>query len=325
MYGTATSVQELPNGLTENHADCRWQVGERVAGENSQKTHHPGASSAGRARTYVLIVFVLLALVAVGLIKAGLSQNRQSQGAGSGSPQRGQAYSRSNRSAPVLTYEVVKTYPHDRNAFCQGLDFDGKTVFESTGHYGESTIRRVNLKTGKVEKWLRLDRRLFGEGLTLFEDKVLQLTWKRGLGYIYDAKTLKLLGTFRYEGEGWGLTHDDKHLIISDGTDRLRFLDPDSFAVVRTIKVKEGNRPVRELNELEFVKGRIFANVWHSDRIAMIDPDTGQVVGWIDLSGLLNSPVGPEAVLNGIAYEDGRLLVTGKNWPQLFEIQLRRQ
>ena len=233
----------------------------------------------------------------------------------------------SSSSPTVYSFRVVNTYPHDPNAFCQGLDFDGTTLFESTGQYGQSTVRRVNLETGKVEKQLHLDKRLFGEGLTLIHDKVVQLTWKQGLGYVYNAKTLKLQGTFKYNGEGWGLTHDGNHLIISDGTDKLRFFDPISFSHVRTIRVKDGDRSVRQLNELEYVRGQIFANVWHSNRIAMIAPKTGKVVGWVDLSGLLDKPIGREAVLNGIAYEENvdRLFVTGKNWPQLFEIQLLKK
>ena len=222
------------------------------------------------------------------------------------------------------SFEIVNTYPHDQNAFCQGLDFDGETLFESTGKYGQSTVRRVNLETGEVETQLQLDERLFGEGLTLFEDRMLQLTWRRGLGYVYDAKTLKPLSTFQYNGEGWGLTHDGDNLIMSDGSDRLRFLDPDSFTLIKTIRVKDGDRSIRRLNELEFVKGQILANVWQTNRIAMIAPETGKVTGWINLSGLLSNRLGREDVLNGIAYEEtsDRLFVTGKNWPQLFEIKL---
>ena len=231
-------------------------------------------------------------------------------------------------SAPTeYSFKVVNTHPHDPNAFCQGLDFDGKTLFESTGKYGQSTVRRVDLETGKVETKLQLDDRLFGEGLTLFHDKVLQLTWKQRVGYVYDARTLKPLTTFQYEGEGWGLTHDGENLIMSDGTDKLRFLDPDSFSLVRTIRVSDRGRSIRRLNELEFVRGQILANVWRTNRIAMIAPKTGEVTGWIDLSGLLRKRLRPEDVLNGIAYDEAsdRLLVTGKNWPQLFEIRLVRK
>lgn len=229
---------------------------------------------------------------------------------------------RGGASAPTVAHQIVRIFPHDQGAFCQGLAFDGETLFESTGQYGRSSIRRVNLETGQVEQQLNLDKRLFGEGLTLFDDKIIQLTWKQRLGYIYDAKTLKLLKTFRYNGQGWGITYDGEHLIVSDGSDRLKFWDPNSFAVVRTIRVKDGGRAVRKLNELEYVNGEILANVWYSDRIAMISPETGEVNGWIDLSRVPHKPRDREAVLNGIAYGDGRLFVTGKNWPKLFEIKL---
>ena len=286
--------------------------------------------STSRLAISALIVSILAVLAAIGLTGDRSVGSRQSRGNSAGLPTPQEPKSRGfddesempTNSPTVYSFEVVGTYPHDKRAFCQGLDFDGKTLFESTGQYGQSSIRRVNLETGKVEKQLQLDRRLFGEGLTLFNDKVIQLTWKRGLGYVYDAKTLKPLRTFKYAGEGWGITHDGYHLIMSDGSDKLQFLDPDSFALVRTIRVQDNGRPVRLLNELEFVRGQVLANVWYSNRIAIIAPRTGKVSGWIDLSGLLSKPVGREAVLNGIAWEDGRLFVTGKNWPQLFEIKL---
>lgn len=260
--------------------------------------------SANRVTVVACILLVVAALVAIRF--AGSSR------------------SNSSNATTEVHFEVVNTYPHDPNAFCQGLDFDGDTVFESTGQYGQSTVRRVNLETGKPETLLKLDQRLFGEGLTLFKDKVIQLTWKQGLGYVYEAKTLKPLSTFRYKGEGWGLTHDGESLIMSDGSDRLKFLDPDSFAVIKTVRVKDGERSVRRLNELEYVSGQILANVWQTNRIAMIAPETGEVTGWINLTGLLTDRLRRDDVLNGIAYEEtsDRLFVTGKNWPQLFEIRL---
>ncbi|MEL6110166.1 MAG: glutaminyl-peptide cyclotransferase [Planctomycetota bacterium] len=273
------------------------------------------ADRRSRVRLIVSALGIVVVLISLGL---AAEYNRRANREGSTWAQR-------SASAPVYSYRVVGTYPHDRNAFSQGLDFDGETLFESTGQYGKSSVRRVNLETGQVEKWLRLDNRLFGEGLTLFDDKLAQITWKRGIGYVYDAKTLRLLRQFKYAGEGWGLTHDGTHFIMSDGSDRLKFRDPESFSVVRTVRVKDGRRPVRQLNELEFANGKILANVWHTDRIAIIEPETGKVSGWMDLSGLLAEPVGTESVLNGIAYEDGRLFVTGKNWPKLFEIQLKQK
>ena len=226
-----------------------------------------------------------------------------------------------------FSYEVVNTFPHDSKAFCQGLVCRGKWLFESTGQYGQSSLRRVELTTGRVEQKLALNRRLFAEGLTLFDGKLYQLTWRAKTGFIYDADTLKRVGKFKYEGEGWGLTHDGSHLILSDGTDRLRFLDPDSFRVTKTLRVKEGSKAIGWLNELEYINGKILANVWYSNQIAIIGPESGQVVGWIDLRGLSRHPLGRESVLNGIAYdeESGRLFVTGKNWPELYEIKIRRR
>ncbi|MEM0927204.1 MAG: glutaminyl-peptide cyclotransferase, partial [Planctomycetota bacterium] len=278
--------------------------------------------STSRMTAWVVAATIAAILTSVGVARH-LSGDRQTQlGFQTQDSRRSSRTNRSRSNAPEYSFNVVNAFPHDDKAFCQGLAFDGTTIFESTGQYGKSTVRRVNLESGKPEKSLRLDRRLFGEGLTLFDGKVFQLTWKRQFGYIYDAETLKFIDTFRYAGEGWGLTHNGEHLIMSDGTDRLRFIDPKTFAVVKTIRVKDGRWPVQELNELEFVEGQIFANVWHSDRIAIISPDSGNVTGWIDLTGLLKARVGPEAVLNGIAYGDNRLFVTGKHWPQLFEIKL---
>ncbi len=224
----------------------------------------------------------------------------------------------------LYTYEVIATYPHDENAFCQGLVFDGKKLYESTGQYGKSSLRQVDLTTGNVKKQLRLNRRIFTEGLTLLDDKLYQLTWKQQTGFIYNAKTLEPVGRFRYNGEGWGLTHDGKDFILSDGTDKLRFLNAKSFRSFKTIRVKEGKRKIQKLNELEFVKGKIYANIWYSNQIAMIDPASGEVTGWIDLAGLCKEPLSHEAVLNGIAYDAAtdRLFVTGKYWPNLYEIKI---
>ena len=229
----------------------------------------------------------------------------------------------------VYGYRVVNAYPHDRQAYTQGLIFSDGFLYESTGLYGASTLRRVRLETGAVLARHSLDRRYFGEGLTEWEGSLLQLTWTSNVGFIYDRSSLKARGTFRYPGEGWGLTHDRKRLIMSDGTAILRFLDPRSLQETGRLPVSDGAVPVAELNELEFVRGEIFANVYRTDLIARISPQTGRVVGWIDLRGLL-----PEAekgvpvdVLNGIAYDGrrDRLFVTGKLWPKLFEIELFRR
>lgn len=228
---------------------------------------------------------------------------------------------------PVYTFEVHKSYPHDPGAFTQGLVLQDGALFESTGLYGSSSLRQVDLKTGRVLKKISVPREYFAEGMTLFRDKIFQLTWQAHKGFTYDPVSFEKLGEFAYEGEGWGLTHDDQFLIMSDGTNRIRFLDPSSFRVVRSIEVHDGPRPLLELNELEYVKGSILANVWQTDRIARIDPRTGQVTGWIDLTGLLQlkDSSQPIDVLNGIAYDEAhdRLFVTGKLWPRLFEIKLK--
>ncbi len=226
-------------------------------------------------------------------------------------------------------YEVAGVYPHDPGAFSQGLVIENGDLYEGTGLYGESTLRQVDLKTGKVLKEYKLNPQIFGEGITFVDDTIVQLTWRRGLAIVYDRKTLRPLRSFTYRGEGWGLTYDGTHLIMSDGTSRLRFLNPKTFRVVKRLRVNDGRREVPQLNELEYVGGEIFANVWHTDRIARISPKTGEVLGWIDLGGLLKpgEMKNEEAVLNGIAYDakTKKLYVTGKNWPKLFEIRLTKK
>jgi glutamine cyclotransferase len=227
----------------------------------------------------------------------------------------------------VYGYEVVNTYPHDPRAFTQGLVYHDGALLESAGQYGESTLRRVELKTGKVLKQVEVGRQFFAEGLALHDGKLYQLTWQNQRGFVYDPETFEKTGEFAYTGEGWGLTHDADSLILSDGTSQLRFLDPADYRVKRRVNVTDRGRPVLQLNELEYVKGEIFANVWHRDAVARIDPQTGRVKGWIDLSGLLKpgEVTDEEAVLNGIAYDESgdRLFVTGKLWPKLFEVRLK--
>lgn len=228
---------------------------------------------------------------------------------------------------PVYTYEVINSWPHDPQAFTQGLVFyDGK-LYESTGHYGSSTLRKVDLDKGQIIKKVSVAAQCFAEGIAIYKDKIYQLTWEDHKVFVYDLKSFRLVGELPYEGEGWGLTHDDHQLIMSDGTNQIRFVDPVTFKTTRTISVTERGEPVTELNELEYIKGEIYANVWKSDRIARIDPRDGRLLGWIDLGGLF--PVGnrsnSEDVLNGIAYDekDDRLFVTGKRWPKIFEIRTR--
>ncbi len=228
---------------------------------------------------------------------------------------------------PVYGYTVVRSYPHDTNAYTQGLLYEDGVLYEGTGRNGYSSIRKVKLETGEVLKVRPLDARYFGEGIVIWKDRLIQLTWQSGIGFVYDKNTFEPQRTFSYAGEGWGLTHDGTRLIMSDGSDTgtLRYLDPDTLRQTGTLIVREGKRPVDELNELEFVKGEIYANVYQTDRIARISPATGQVIGWIDLGGLLapRDAAGAE-VLNGIAYDaaNDRLFVTGKLWPKVFEIRV---
>ncbi len=228
-------------------------------------------------------------------------------------------------SAPVEGYRMVHAYPHDSSAFTQGLVMVDGMLYEGTGLHGRSSVRAVDLATGRVLQSVKVPDKYFGEGLTDWGGTLIELTWLAHRGFVYDRFSMRAVKTFKYKGEGWGLTHDGKNLIMSDGTPVLRFLDPLTFKVVRTLAVSDGGKPVKELNELEYIHGEIYANVWQTDRIARISPATGEVIAWIDLSGLLGSePRDGNAVLNGIAYDqkNDRLFVTGKLWPKLFEIKL---
>ena len=228
---------------------------------------------------------------------------------------------------PQYGYDVVKAYPHDPEAYTQGLVFNDGKFLESTGRTGQSSLRDVELETGKVLKKVDVPSPYFAEGITLLKGKIYQLTWQHRTGFIYDAASFKKLGEFSYDGEGWGLANDGDSLILSDGTNQLRFLDPANFQVRKTINVSDKDVPLPRLNELEFVRGEIYANVWTEDRIARIDAKTGRVIGWIQLAGIMprSELNDEEAVLNGIAYDQAhdRLFVTGKLWPKLFEIRLK--
>jgi glutamine cyclotransferase len=228
--------------------------------------------------------------------------------------------------APTESYRVVHTYPHDSSAFTQGLVVVNGVLYEGTGLNGRSSVRAVDLATGGTIQSVKVPDQYFGEGLTDWSSNLIELTWRAHRAFVYDRFSLRVIKTFEYKGEGWGLTHDRQDLIMSDGTPVLRFLNPATFRVVRTISVSDGGRPVKELNELEYIHGVIYANIWQTDRIAKISPTTGKVIGWIDLSGLLakDEQTDGNAVLNGIAYDqkNDRLFVTGKLWPKLFEIKL---
>jgi len=231
-----------------------------------------------------------------------------------------------NRSAPLnYTYEVVKVYPHDQSAFTEGLVIEKGVLYESTGLYGNSTLRRVDLETGNVLQSYALPAELFGEGITVFGDRIIQLTWQDQKGFVYDKHSFDLLREFSYSTEGWGITNDGSQLIMSDGTANLYFLDPETFQKVGQVEVRDGNASVTNLNELEYINGEVYANIWLTDKIAIINPQTGQVNGWIDLTGIYNQANrDPNSVLNGIAYdaEGDRLFVTGKMWSQLFQIKV---
>jgi glutamine cyclotransferase len=223
-------------------------------------------------------------------------------------------------------YRVVNRYPHDSSAFTQGLVFHNQRLYESTGLKGESTLREVDLKSGKVLTQIRLDENVFGEGLALVGQHFVQLTWRAGVGYIYRADNLQRLEQFGFSGEGWGSTSIDETLVVSNGTEVLTWMDSDSYRVSATLTVREGEQPIQGLNELEYVEGKILANVWPSDCIAEIDRHSGQVTGWIDLSGLYPPSERRHwaAISNGIAYNKHRkrLFVTGKYWPYVYEIEL---
>src|SRR6266404_2070310 len=230
---------------------------------------------------------------------------------------------------PMYSYQVIHAWPHDRGAFTQGLVFLDGELLESTGWNGESSLRRVELESGRVLQQVQLPYNIFAEGLALFGKKLFQLTYQNGKCFVYDLQSFSKQHEFTYRGEGWGLTTDGQSLIMSDGSDRLRYIDPDSFTTKRIVAVTAAGRPLNQLNELEYVKGEIFANIWQTDFVARIDPASGKVVGLINFTGLL-SPADRDPstdVLNGIAYDPAgdRLFVTGKRWPKLFEVRLQRK
>ncbi len=228
---------------------------------------------------------------------------------------------------PWYGYRVIRSTPHDRQAFTQGLFYADGFLYEGTGLHGRSSLRKVDPASGRVLKEIRLEPSHFGEGITAFGDRIVQITWQSRLGFVYDKKSFRLLKRFTYPHEGWGITHDGKRLIMSDGTAVLHLLDPTDFRETATLAVYDDQGPVEGLNELEYVRGAIYANLWPTDQIVVIDPGTGRVKARIDLRGLLPPGEAPGAdVLNGIAYDAGgdRLFVTGKLWPKVFEVKIVR-
>ena len=237
-------------------------------------------------------------------------------------------------SPQAFTYQIIASYPHDPEAWIEGLVYSDGVLFESTGEPGRSSVREVELATGKIVRKHMLDGVFYGEGLAQVGNHLVQLTWKNQIGFVYDANTFEQISTFQYAHEGWGLAYNGKELTVSDGTATLRFFDPDKLTEVRRVQVTDSDKPVVMLNELEWMNGEVLANIWQTDLIARIDPQTGVVTGWINLAGLLSDKDRAEAqqagrvidVLNGIAYDakQDRLFVTGKLWPKLFEIKLVR-
>ena len=229
---------------------------------------------------------------------------------------------------PVSGYTVVRSYPHDPKAFTQGLEYFDGFLYESTGVKGRSGVRKVEIESGKVVQEEKIHPQYFGEGLTITQGKIFQVSWQDRQGFVYDAKTMKFIRNFTYFGEGWGLTHDPGGVILSDGTSTLRFLETTRFQEKRRLKVMDGGVAIERLNELEMVRGEIWANVWETDYIVRISPKDGRVLGWINLKGLLGAPnvkLSAEAVLNGIAFDaqKNRIFVTGKLWPRVFEISVK--
>jgi glutamine cyclotransferase len=273
---------------------------------SSEKKPAPAQSSATRKRPMRWDLVVLFLVIAIGGSYMAI-------------------WLRPGGGVPRYTYDVLTEYPHDPNAFTQGLVFDDGVLWESTGRYGESAIRKTDLKTGDIIKNVRLPDELFGEGLTLWNDQLIQLTWKEETAIVYD-RDLNQIGEHRYVGQGWGLTHDGTNLILSDGTSTLRFFDPSTFEEIRRLRIKDGRRNISQLNELEFVNGNIYANQWRTDLIYEIDPASGKVTAIIDLSGLWPTRERPEdGLLNGIAFnpQTKKLMVTGKLCPKIFEVELK--
>jgi glutamine cyclotransferase len=226
---------------------------------------------------------------------------------------------------PVYKCKIINNYPHDQNAFTQGLVFENNHLYEGTGLYGHSSLRKIQLETGTILQVRNLSDQYFGEGITIYQNKIMQLTWKNNIGFVYDKDDFHKIQEFHYPSDGWGITHDGEHLILSDGTSTLHFIDPETFEEVHQIQVFSNEGPVKNLNELEYVKGEIYANVWQTNLIALISPTTGQVTGWIDVTELQNiENNNPNSIPNGIAYdhENDRLFVTGKLWSKIFEIEL---
>jgi len=285
-------------------------------------SNRPKQPARGQYNKAILIGVIVAALIAILVVISMRDRTVAPEAQPAGNPARTDA-----PTAQKAPYEIVASYPHDAQAYTQGLLWYNGGFFESTGLYQHSTLRRVEFPSGNVLKSIRLAPDIFGEGLASVDDKLIQLTWKGGKGFVYERDTFKLLREFNYDTEGWGITYDGKNLIMSDGSSTLFFLDSETFKRVKTLNVTMNGAPLQNLNELEFIDGEIWANVWFTDVIVRIDPATGRVTSYLDMKGLLPTDQKREEddVLNGIAYDpDGkRIFVGGKRWPKLFEIKLK--
>lgn len=280
-------------------------------------------------KNYTLTIGIVIVVIAVsfGLIMFSSSKSNSRDQVNTSRPDKTSTADGATEPARLVEYEVVNSYPHDREAFLQGLIWHGGSLYESTGLNGRSTLRHIEFPSGKIVKSVKLSPEFFGEGLALVGNRLFQLTWHARRGFIYDLDTFNLLGEFTYDGEGWGLTYDGTHLIMSNGSDALTYLNVENFKPTRKLSVTMNGRPVRQLNELEFIEGEIWANVWQRDIILRINPATGRVTSYLDMKGLMPQEMraGGEDVLNGIAYdaERKRIFVSGKLWPRIFEIRLK--
>lgn len=289
----------------------------------SGKTHAARPAPRRGLSRLTLITFALLLSAAAGLAfwwLKGANRSDRLTTSGASNPS-------AEAPAPQLSYEVVNSYPHDTEAYLQGLVWYDDGFYESTGLYGRSTLRRVEFPSGKVVKSIDLASNLFGEGLAMIGDRLIQLTWQEHRGFVYDRESFKLLSEFTYKTEGWGLAYDGTNLILSDGSSTLTWLDPQTYQPGRKLQVTMNGRPITQINELEFIDGEIWANVYQTDLILQIDPASGKVKSFLDLKGILapSDRKGTQDVLNGIAYdaERKRIFVGGKLWPRLFEIRIK--
>lgn len=287
------------------------------------RVHKPDAKQKP-SRAVVTVIVLGLAAGATLVILASMRPKPTGQSTGAIGNQTSAA---PDQRARQVSYEVVNSYPHDPTSYTQGFVWADGGFYESSGLYGQSKLRRLEFPSGKVLKQIQIDPELFAEGLTLIEPRLIQLTWKSHRGFVYDKDTFRLLQEFSYDTEGWGLTFDGKNLILSDGSSDLFYLDPQTFKPTKTLPVTMNGEPVRELNELEFIEGEIWANVWQTDLIIRINPSTGQVASFLNLKSILrpSERPGSEAVLNGIAYDpvQKRIFITGKLWPRIFEIKVK--